>query len=146
MDNFWLVMAVRYGIPGFLLIASGYLLALWQIGRRNLGGDLMLENQRRAWMFTFVGLTFTLCTVHVWTNIYSFVFMAFGAGMWFITATPDTETAGSEAGTADSRRRGPVYARSFPKPENAPAPADVSPVMREAPRYTRFDQNDKPRR
>ncbi|MEE4207726.1 MAG: O-antigen ligase family protein, partial [Parvularcula sp.] len=35
MDNFWLVQAVRYGIPGFALIAGGYLIALWKIGWRD---------------------------------------------------------------------------------------------------------------
>jgi len=39
---------------------------------------------RRAWGFSFVGLTFTLCTVHIWANIYSFVFFMFAAGVWMI--------------------------------------------------------------
>lgn len=88
MDNFWLVMAVRYGIPGFLLLALGYTLGVFRVMRRNLDGDPVLLNLRRAWVFTFIGLSFTLSTVHVWFSIYSFVFFMFGAGMWFITATP----------------------------------------------------------
>ncbi len=144
MDNFWLVMAVRYGIPGFLLIASGYLLALWQIGRRQFGNDRVMNQLRRAWMFTFVGLTFTLCTVHVWTNIYSFVFFAFGAGIWFITATPDTGEETATAAEVDPRRAAPVYARTHvarPQPEPvATVRADEAPsAPREAPRFTRFD-------
>jgi len=86
MDNFWLVNAVRYGIPGFILLASGYVIALWKIGRRNFDEDQTLWQLRRAWLIGFVGLTFTLCTVHVWANVYSFVFFVFGSGMWFLAA------------------------------------------------------------
>ncbi|MEO5620030.1 MAG: O-antigen ligase family protein, partial [Cypionkella sp.] len=82
MDNFWLLTAVRYGIPGFLTLAVGYAVALWKIGRRNFDSDEILWQFRRAWMFSFVGLTFTICTVHIWHTIYSFVFFMFGAGMW----------------------------------------------------------------
>jgi O-Antigen ligase len=88
MDNFWLVMAVRFGIPGFLLLAAGFVLPIYYIMRRDFASDRILTQFRRAWIFTFLGLSFTLSTVHVWTNIYSFIFMMFGAGMWLILAQP----------------------------------------------------------
>ena len=116
MDNFWLVMAVRYGIPGFLLVAAGYAVGVWAIARARLDWDPVVAQLRRAWMLTFVGLAFTLCTVHVWTNIYSYTFFLYGAGIWFIFARPDT-----------------------PAPDGAqtaqPAPA---PQGRAAPAYSRF--------
>ncbi len=92
MDNFWLVMAVRYGLPGLILLAIGYIYAIARIMRRNFEGNERLTLIRRAWVFTFLGLTFTLCTVHVWTNIYSFTFFMFGAGIWLLAAEvfPDT--------------------------------------------------------
>lgn len=86
MDNFWLVQAVRYGIPGFLLIALGYGIGMLRVGLRDFRKDPILAQLRRAWIFTFVGLTLTLCTVHIWSTVYSFVFFLFGAGMWFISA------------------------------------------------------------
>ena len=89
MDNFWLVMAVRFGIPGFMLLAVGYAYGIYRVMRRNFDSDPLLLMIRRAWTFTFLGLTFTLVTVHVWTNIYSFVFFMFGAGMWLIFAIPN---------------------------------------------------------
>ena len=91
MDNFWLLTAVRYGIPGFGFLAIGYAWALWKIGRRNFEADIVLWQFRRAWMFSFVGLTFTLCTVHIWHTIYSFVFFMFGTGMWMLTAEPKVQ-------------------------------------------------------
>lgn len=96
VDNFWLLNAMLYGIPGFLLLTVGYLPALWWIGRRNFDADQRLWLLRRAWMFTFTGLTLTLCTVHVWTSIYAFVFFLFGAGMWFLTAAATSHQQNSE--------------------------------------------------
>lgn len=84
MDNFWLVMGVRYGIPGFLILAAGYAWAVFGLMRRDFEYDPMLARMRRAWVFTFLGLSFTMSTVHIWTNIYSFVFFMFGAGMWLL--------------------------------------------------------------
>lgn len=89
MDNFWLVMAVRYGIPGFALIALAWLLGLFRVMRRDFSADPALNQLRVSWVFTIVGLTFTLCTVHVWSSIYSFVFFIFAAGLWLIDAEPE---------------------------------------------------------
>ena len=110
MDNFWLVMAVRYGIPGFLLLATGYALAVFRILRRDFSTDIVLAQIRRAWIFTFLGLSFTLSTVHIWTNIYSFVFFMFGAGMWLIAVEPnDSSASANQAGveSTQGRRRSP---------------------------------------
>ena len=85
IDNFWLAITVRYGIPGLALLVLGYFPALWSVARRNFDADHRIWLLRRAWVFTFAGLTLTLCTVHIWTSIYSFVFFLFGAGMWFLT-------------------------------------------------------------
>ena len=82
VDNFWLWIAMQFGIPGFFILASGFLVPIWRIMFRRIVGDAALANIRLAWVFTFLGLTFTLTTVAIWTNIYSFVFFMFGAGMW----------------------------------------------------------------
>lgn len=114
IDNFWLVMAVRYGIPGFLFLGAGYVYGLFKIMARDFDTDRSLLNFRRAWVFTFIGLSFTLATVHVWTSIYSFVFFMFGAGMWLITTVPQGEKlAEADAGSEQERQALP-YTR-FPK-------------------------------
>lgn len=116
MDNFWLVITVRYGVPAFVFLVLGYALGLFQIMRRNFDADARLLLLRRAWVFTFLGLSFTLSTVFVWTNVYSFVFFIFGAGLWLITAevgqTPATGTPATEPQSA-ARTSGPRYTR-FP--------------------------------
>lgn len=86
MDNFWLVMAVRYGVPGLLMIATGYAYVIIRVMRRDFTADPVLAKIRLAWVFTFLGLTFTLTTVHIWGSVYSFILFMFSAGIWLITA------------------------------------------------------------
>lgn len=119
IDNFWMATTILYGIPAMALLIAGYGLAIWRIGRRDFRGDIVLERLRRAWVFTFAGLSFTLVTVHVWTTIYSFVFFMFGAGIWMLLAKPST---------GDS------------KPEEEHSPSALSS------RYTRFPAATIPRR
>jgi hypothetical protein len=128
VDNFWLVTALRYGVPAFLFLAGGYAAGLWRIARRDFRGDVTLEHIRRAWIFTFLGMTFTLITVHVWTALYSFVFFMFGTGMWLYTTQPETgekpETPQTpQTGTATSSR----YSR-FPAAPGRDAPGQRSPA------------------
>lgn len=129
MDNFWLVMTVRYGIPGFLLLAAAYLLGLFRIMFRDLSADPLLNQMRTAWVFVFVGLTFTLCTVHIWNNLYSFVFFMFAAGLWMHDA-PIKGDGGEEETSLDqavrNRRHGPERGAYTRFPGNRPA-AGISP-------------------
>ena len=106
VDNFWLLNTMRYGIPAFVFLTLGYILVVARVMRRDFSSDTVLSNLRRAWVFTFLGLSFTLCTVHIWTNIYSFVFFLFGAGVWLITAQPkgDDEAAPEPAGPPPASR------------------------------------------
>lgn len=119
VDNFWLLTAMVYGMPGLVVLLAGYLSTMFRVGWRDFKGDLQLERMRRAWVFTFAGLTFTLITVHVWTTIFSFVFFMFGAGIWFLTTEP------RRAGDADGDS----------------APPDEPPARRV--RYTRFPVTPK---
>lgn len=117
MDNFWLVMAVRYGLPGFGFLAAGYLLGLGRIMARNFSTDIRLSRIRLAWVLSFVGLTFTLSTVHIWTLIYSIVFFMFGAGMWMIKtpAAADPTPAPEEGDATTTALPRSIYTRFAPK-------------------------------
>lgn len=95
MDNFWLVLAVRYGLPGFALFALAYLSGLFRVAFAPLPPEL--QAMRRAWVICFAGLTFTLCTVHIWTSIFSYVFFLFGAGLWLLAPVPEPARPKREA-------------------------------------------------
>lgn len=128
MDNFWLVMGVRYGIPGFLLLVAGYSRAIFLIMRRNFETSILLTQIRRAWVFTFLGLSFTLTTVHVWSNIYSFVFFIFGAGIWLIEALakPAVDLQTDVMDQTLVPRQGMVYSRFAPRVTRKASPENVS--------------------
>lgn len=116
VDNFWLVMAMRYGYPGFALIALGYLSALISVGRRKLSPGTAQADLRLAWMMMFVGLSFTLATVHVWTSVYSFVFFLLGSGMWLAGASD--VAASTMPSEALARDQGPRWTRSHVLPSS----------------------------
>lgn len=147
VDNFWLLQAMRYGIPGFLTVTLGYVLILFHVMRRDLSTDPVLAVFRRAWVFTFLGLSFTLCTVHVWTSMYSFVFFMLGAGVWLIVAP--TQEDRNQDPVNDAPRTDPVFVRNLDTPPMtqrtprglvAPQRKDDGVKPRAAaPRYSRFD-------
>ena len=118
MDNFWLVMAVRYGLPGFLLLAVGYLAGILKVMRRDFSGDATLSRLRLAWVFLFLGSTFTLSTVHIWLTIYSYIFFMFGAGMWMVHTHPgDAEEAVTGEDEAVSAAPASRFTRFRDRPE-----------------------------
>ena len=110
MDNFWLVVGVRHGVPGFLTLAAGFLWLIWTVARRPFAEDSPLWRLRRAWVIVFFSLSLTLCTVHVWTAVYAYVFFLLGAGAWFLSAQDDGGGE-EEMARADEGRRGAVYSR-----------------------------------
>lgn len=81
IDNFWLVNAVRYGIPGFLFMAAGFLSVCFGLGRlRNL--PFQVAQCRKALIITLCGLAFASCTVHLWNAPYVLFIFLLGSGMW----------------------------------------------------------------
>ncbi len=85
IDNFWLVNAVRYGIPGFLLSASSFLAVCIGLGRlKNLPFEV--AQCRMGLVVTICGLAISLCTVHVWDAPYVLIIFLLGSGMWMFDA------------------------------------------------------------
>ena len=118
VDNFWLLIAMRYGLPAFVILALGYVIGLALIIRRDFNDDPVLSQFRLAWVYTFMGLTFTLCTVHIWSSIYSFAFFFFGAGMWLITARIEAAAGTSPTGVPRRpERAAPLLYTRFPPPK-----------------------------
>ena len=125
VDNYWLVMAMKYGIPGFSLVVSGYFIGLFKVGRHDLSFSTRASRLRLAWMITFCGLSFTLTTVHVWTSIYSFVFFFFGSGLWMAnyTAADAGDTGATLAPEKTLRARSLSYSRDHAAPAEVKSPS-----------------------
>ena len=126
MDNFWLVLGVRHGVPGFLTVAIPYAWMMVRVGRKALTEGTEVWYLRRAWMFTMLSLALTLATVHIWTTIYSYVFFLLGAGAWFFAYE---EPAAPEAAEAAPAERAPgIYSRfSGRPPDRGPSRTDGFP-------------------
>jgi hypothetical protein len=114
VDNFWLLVAMRYGLPGFLLLAAAYLFLFWKIMRRNFGSAGVVWRLRRAWVFTQVSLILTLATVDIWDAALSYVFFLFGSAAWMVTWQLETSasevvanSSGNHSGVRYTRFSGP---------------------------------------
>lgn len=81
VDNFWLVAAMRYGIPAFLFCAGSYIATMIHLGRAKIT-DPAVALERNGLVFAMIGVALSACTVHLWgTSLYFLLFM-WGAGGW----------------------------------------------------------------
>lgn len=101
VDNFWLLNAMRYGIPGFLLISAMFLGVILAMARARIA-DEFLRNQRNAIIFAIIGCALSLCTVHIWSTTLYMVMFFIGTGMW-MADIDDGEDANPKSGTSKSR-------------------------------------------
>lgn len=102
IDNFWLVTAVRYGIPGFLFIAGAFLSVCFGLGRlRNLSFEA--GQCRKGLIITLCGLAFAACTVHMWDAPYVLLIFLLGSGMWMFEHNDEIAAAPCAAQDSYSR-------------------------------------------
>jgi hypothetical protein len=81
MDNFWLLTAVRYGLPALIfLVAAIATLAIRQT--RVNGHSTDLNRHRMAWLAIIVGLSISGVTVHFWNSLFAYFFFLIGTGAW----------------------------------------------------------------
>ncbi len=81
MDNFWLVQAVRFGIPAFLLLASAMVIILRRMGARQLPTEA-LRMTRQGIMFSLIALSTSIISVHLWNASYVWFCFLMGACVW----------------------------------------------------------------
>ena len=110
IDNYWLVVAFRHGLPGIALLLGAFALTCWRIIRtRNLAPEI--DQARTGYMIAMAALFFSLVTVHIWGGLSIFVYAYLGAGAWFIHAG-GTETASAAPETPEET--GTRYSRFSP--------------------------------
>lgn len=82
VDNYWLLTAMRYGIPGFFLQALLFAAIFWSAARaRDL--DPIFSRFRCAYLFSLTALILVLCTVFVWDALMVVIMVFLGAGRAF---------------------------------------------------------------
>ena len=90
VDNFWLLIAMRHGIPGFLLIFLGMLLHCRAIWKSPIA-SAKIRSYRTGYLITVISLFLTLSTVHIWGAVSVFVMFFLGAGAWFVDVAPEKQ-------------------------------------------------------
>lgn len=128
IDSFWLVIALRHGLLGLvIMLAALGLIFASAVRAKNLTPTATAY--RLAWAIGTTGLFFTLTTVHIWNAISVFAMFYIGAGSWLSEAgakaeekDPDTGENAEETAQTAGRTR-PSYRRDF----GAPAPSRQRP-------------------
>jgi hypothetical protein len=98
VDNFWLLVAMRHGIPGFLTVALCVAAVFRIVGRAGPlppGGD----SQRKALLLTLTGLCMAVCTVHIWAAPLVIFTFLLGSGLWMADAATPGRTRPATEGT-----------------------------------------------
>ncbi len=126
VDNFWLLMAMRYGLPAAGLLIGSVLLHLFIIVTRT-GLSEKLADYRKAYVITWLATIFILWTVHIWGSGPVFIMAYLGAGVMFY-AGPDAPTPPgfrrrqAIAEEAEARRSGAPDRRGAPRPPESGSP------------------------
>jgi hypothetical protein len=153
VDNFWLLTAMRYGLPAFLLLVAGVAANLVQILRQDLSDHV--ADLRRGHVIATIGLSITLCTVHAWGPTFVFVMFYFGAGSWLFTGSTASEASGMPARAAartSAREAADRAEEVVTSPSTAArsrrGPTDAERLARRRAQYSggpRSDRPDRPR-
>ena len=122
IDNFWLVMAVRYGVPGALLFAASYIASITTLVRAKVTSKVA-KNQRNALVFILLSIGIAISTVFLWNATLVYLMFLLGAGSWLADGDPEK--------TIPSAGRGPVG-------EEAELPPETSEILPEGRKYSRI--------
>lgn len=88
VDAFWLVIAMREGIPAFLLVAAAIvLLARGVLKGRRLHADRHVNRIALGWLMSLIALALIGCTVHYWNALHAYFFFFLGLGGWIADPT-----------------------------------------------------------
>ena len=89
MDNFWLVTAVRYGLPALIFLVAAILMIVFKsAAQKHATADW--QRCRMAWIATVIGTAIAACTVHLWNNTFAYFMFILGAGAWLIDPSPSS--------------------------------------------------------
>lgn len=92
MDNFWLLQAVRYGIPAFVLLLSAICVILFRMGKIDYGNNQDLTLMRRGVTFALIATMVAIISVHLWNASYVWLIFLVGSSAWLANskwATPN---------------------------------------------------------
>jgi hypothetical protein len=114
IDAFWLLIAMREGIPALVLLVVAIAFAIRAVVKRGLWHpDFAVRRLARGWIMSIVALCMIGVTVHFWNVLYAFFFFFIGLGGWM--GDPKRVQAMVKA-----------KSKSLAQPRYAPKPAAVA--------------------
>jgi len=119
VDNFWLLNAMRYGLPAAVMLIAGIVILIRRVARAE-APDAMFSACRLGFVTAILGMSVALASVHAWNALYSYLFFLLGAGAWM--ALPAEEATGRRG-----QRKGGAPAEAQAGPEAAPRSIKAQP-------------------
>jgi len=133
VDNFWLVVALRYGVPGIALLGAAILTLCIGVARQDLSQRRDVADCRTAWLVAIFATGLAMATVNFWGACYVMFMFLLGAGAWI--AEVHNAAAERPADTAGSGRRGSARAAAArPRPGYTRFPPGTGPAEGGRPR------------
>lgn len=130
VDNHWLLIAMRFGLPGIACLLGAYIYLIVKLIKAPLRHDPELDAIRKGFAFTFLALFFSFGTVASWHVTYALLLVMMGGCVWLFNEPQ--EMAAAPAPSAKELRRS-----GTPAPDQTAAPAGDIPAEPRS-RYTRF--------
>jgi hypothetical protein len=84
VDNFWLLTAMRYGIPAAILLLASCIWMMVAVGRAT-SGDKTIETCRLAYLICMTTFMFVGATIHFSHAVYAWFMFVLGSGAWLFT-------------------------------------------------------------
>ena len=87
VDNFWLLTAMRYGIPALVLLLGSCIFMMVAVTRAK-SADRTVEICRVAYLICMISFLFVGTTIHFAHSIYAWFMFALGSGAWLLDTKP----------------------------------------------------------
>ena len=96
IDAFWLVIAMRTGIPALLmLLAAMIALVRAVLKSRRRTSDPAMKRIAVGWMISLTALSLAAATVHLWNVIFAYFFFFIGLGGWIADPLKESKAKAS---------------------------------------------------
>ncbi len=99
-DNYWLLLAMQYGIPCFMFLAAALFIIIRRVALAPLKDPLSI-GCRAGYLTAVGGLIIAGGTVHYWHGVMAFVMFFIGSGVWAIDAGAREQSVSDTAGAGD---------------------------------------------
>lgn len=89
-DNYWLLLAMQFGIPCFAFLVTALFILLRRICLADLR-DSYAQGARAGYLTAIGGLILAGGTVHYWHGVMAFFMFLLGAGAWMTSPAEDSD-------------------------------------------------------